>query len=147
MFSEQFTLASTTEHPEQPEKSFQKDSIILCHNQSLAHVRTIFSSKWEMRNFTIFLWVMKYTAAIRLTDCPLKLTLKCTLRCILHCMFFFLLTLFFKGEIQNYIYIILCIIQIQSFVLTGKPQSYKYFPPIRITLFFFYFPCYLLLIK
>lgn len=60
---------------------------------------------------------------------------------------FFLLTLFFKGEIQNYIYIILCIIQIQSFVLTGKPQSYKYFPPIRITLFFFYFPCYLLLIK
>lgn len=41
---------------------------------------------------------------------------------------FFLLHFFFNGEISSYIYIVLWIIQIQSFVLTGKPQSYKYFP-------------------
>lgn len=66
--SKQFTLTSTAELPGQPKKSFQKDNIILCQSQSLAHVRTISSCQNErQRNFTTF-FVSNETYSCNKTD-------------------------------------------------------------------------------
>lgn len=105
------------------------------------------SSSQNKREKLYYIFVTNEMYSCNKTDSLSEMDCKVFMEVYLPCVAFFLLHFFFKGEISNYIYIVLWIIQIQSFVLTGKPQSYKYFSPVRITFFFFYFPFYLLLIK